>query len=94
MAARLKAGGFTEAELQVLVPDGAPKKGNLVVRLKGTGTKKPLLLLAHLDVVEARRYGVSRWLYPFRDIGASANNSGICAIRRKFHMEQAGDSMI
>ena len=55
MAARLKAGGFTDAEMQVIVPPDAPKKGNLVVRLKGSGAKKPILLLAHLDVVEAKR---------------------------------------
>jgi acetylornithine deacetylase/succinyl-diaminopimelate desuccinylase-like protein len=53
MAARLKAAGFPEADVRVLVPDGAPKKGNLVARLRGTGAKRPLLLLAHLDVVEA-----------------------------------------
>src|SRR6185503_14879119 len=53
MAARLKAGGFADADLQIIVPPGAPKKGNLVARLTGTGAKKPLLLLAHLDVVEA-----------------------------------------
>jgi len=55
MAARLKAAGFTDAEMQVVVPPGAPKKGNLVARLRGTGAKKPLLLLAHIDVVEAKR---------------------------------------
>jgi acetylornithine deacetylase/succinyl-diaminopimelate desuccinylase-like protein len=41
--------------MQIVVPPGAPKKGNLVARLKGTGAKKPLLLLAHIDVVEAKR---------------------------------------
>ena len=55
MAARLKAGGFTDADMQIIVPPGGPKKGNLVARLKGSGAKKPLLLLAHLDVVEAKR---------------------------------------
>ena len=55
MAARLKAAGFSDADMQIIVPAGAPKKGNLVARLKGTGAKKPLLLLAHIDVVEARR---------------------------------------
>jgi len=55
MAARLKAGGYTDAEMQVIVPPGGPKKGNLVARLTGTGTKKPLMLLAHIDVVEAKR---------------------------------------
>jgi acetylornithine deacetylase/succinyl-diaminopimelate desuccinylase-like protein len=53
MAARLLAAGFPAADVQVLAP--APRKGNLVVRFRGTGTRKPLLLLAHLDVVEARR---------------------------------------
>src|SRR5260221_13871455 len=53
MAKHLKDAGFTDAELVILEP--FPKKGNLVVRLKGDGSKKPLLLLAHLDVVEALR---------------------------------------
>jgi acetylornithine deacetylase/succinyl-diaminopimelate desuccinylase-like protein len=55
MAARLRAAGFTDADVQVIVPDGNAKKGNLVARLRGTGAKKPVLLLAHIDVVEARR---------------------------------------
>jgi acetylornithine deacetylase/succinyl-diaminopimelate desuccinylase-like protein len=52
MAARLRAAGFPAADVQVLAPH--PKKGNLVARMRGTGARKPLLLLAHLDVVEAR----------------------------------------
>lgn len=55
IAARLRAAGYADQDLQILMPTGAPKKGNLVVRLRGTGTQRPLLLLAHLDVVEARR---------------------------------------
>jgi len=55
MAARLRAAGFAAADLQIIVPPGAPRKGNLIARLSGSGTWKPLLLLAHLDVVEARR---------------------------------------
>jgi len=51
MAARLKAAGFPDADVQVFSP--APRKGNLVARLHGTGKRKPILLLAHLDVVEA-----------------------------------------
>jgi acetylornithine deacetylase/succinyl-diaminopimelate desuccinylase-like protein len=54
MAGRLKAAGFPASDVRVLVP-GNPKKGNLVARLHGTGSDKPLLLLAHLDVVEAKR---------------------------------------
>ncbi len=55
MAARLKAGGYRDADMQIIVPPGGPTKGNLVARLKGDGSKKPLLLLAHVDVVEAKR---------------------------------------
>ncbi len=55
MAARLKAAGFPEEDVQVLVPAEAPRKGNLVARLHGTTAQKPILLLAHLDVVEASR---------------------------------------
>lgn len=55
MAARLKKGGYATNEIDIIVPQKAPTKGNLVVRLKGNGAKKPLLLLAHLDVVEAKR---------------------------------------
>jgi acetylornithine deacetylase/succinyl-diaminopimelate desuccinylase-like protein len=51
MAARLRAAGFPEADVQVFSP--APRKGNLVARLHGTGKRKPIMLLAHLDVVEA-----------------------------------------
>jgi acetylornithine deacetylase/succinyl-diaminopimelate desuccinylase-like protein len=53
MAARLKAAGFAAADVQVIGPD--PRKHNLVARYHGTGARKPLLLLAHLDVVEAKR---------------------------------------
>ncbi|MBA3321287.1 MAG: M20/M25/M40 family metallo-hydrolase [Pyrinomonadaceae bacterium] len=55
MAKRLLAAGFPAGDVQVLVPAGNARKGNLVARLRGTGSKKPLLLLAHIDVVEARR---------------------------------------
>ena len=55
MAAHLRKAGLAPDDLQVLVPAGAPKKGNLVARLRGSGAKKPLLLLAHIDVVEAKR---------------------------------------
>jgi acetylornithine deacetylase/succinyl-diaminopimelate desuccinylase-like protein len=53
MAARLRAAGFAEADLQVFKP--AARKGDLVARLHGTGARKPILLMAHIDVVEARR---------------------------------------
>jgi acetylornithine deacetylase/succinyl-diaminopimelate desuccinylase-like protein len=53
MAARLRTAGFPDADIQVFTP--APRKGSLVARLRGTGARKPILLLAHLDVVEAKR---------------------------------------
>jgi acetylornithine deacetylase/succinyl-diaminopimelate desuccinylase-like protein len=58
MAKRFRAAGFPESDVQLLIPPGKPTKGNLVVRLHGRGgpnTAKPILLLAHLDVVAARR---------------------------------------
>ena len=53
MAARLRAAGFPESDVHVFKP--APGKGNLVAILSGTGARRPILLVAHLDVVEARR---------------------------------------
>jgi acetylornithine deacetylase/succinyl-diaminopimelate desuccinylase-like protein len=53
MAVRLRAAGFPDADVHALSP--APRKGNLVARLRGSGAKKPLLLLAHIDVVPAAR---------------------------------------
>src|SRR5262249_49812392 len=53
MAVRLRAAGLPEADVHVLGPN--PRKGNLVARYRGAGQRKPMLLLAHLDVVEARR---------------------------------------
>src|SRR5271166_984467 len=53
VAARLKSAGFPDSDLWV----GGPKdtKYNLVVRYHGTGARRPILLLAHTDVVEANR---------------------------------------
>lgn len=56
MAQRLHAVGFPETDVQVLGPE--PHKHNLVARFRGTGARQPLLLLAHLDVVDAQR---SEW---------------------------------
>jgi acetylornithine deacetylase/succinyl-diaminopimelate desuccinylase-like protein len=52
-AARLRAAGFPEPD--IFLGGGSPKKANLVVRYHGTGALKPILLLAHIDVVEAKR---------------------------------------
>jgi len=63
MAARLRAAGFPEADVRVLGPN--PRKGNLVARYRGTGARRPVLLLAHLDVVEAKKEDWSPDLDPF-----------------------------
>jgi acetylornithine deacetylase/succinyl-diaminopimelate desuccinylase-like protein len=58
MAARFRTAGFPESDISVLIPPGKPNKGNLVVRYRGRGgpaAAKPILLLAHLDVVAALR---------------------------------------
>ncbi len=53
MARRFQAAGFAAADVFVGGPE--ERKKNLVVRLHGTGKHKPILLIGHLDVVEARR---------------------------------------
>src|SRR5271169_3735800 len=52
MAKRLSDGGFPEKDVKVAGPD--ERKKNLVVRLRGTGERPPVLFIGHLDVVEAR----------------------------------------
>ena len=53
LAQRLRAAGFPPGDLALLGPND--RKKNLVVRLHGTGQHRPVLLIGHLDVVEARR---------------------------------------
>ena len=56
MSARLKTAGYPDADLRVFVPDGHPKEGGLLAVLHGSDPKaKAILLLGHLDVVEAKR---------------------------------------
>lgn len=56
VAARFKAAGFPESDVRILGPADKPTKHNLVVRYHGKSkTLKPILLLAHLDVVAALR---------------------------------------
>ena len=66
MARHLLAAGFPEDDVHVLVPDDAPTKGNLVARYRGRDAgQKPILLLAHIDVVEALPEDWSPDLNPF-----------------------------
>jgi acetylornithine deacetylase/succinyl-diaminopimelate desuccinylase-like protein len=66
-AARLKAAGFPDAD--IFVGGADPRKANLVVRYHGTGSRKPILLLAHTDVVEAKRedWSVDPFVFLERD---------------------------
>jgi acetylornithine deacetylase/succinyl-diaminopimelate desuccinylase-like protein len=67
MAARLRAAGFAAEDVRVVVPAGNAKKGNLVARYRSPkASAKPLLLLAHIDVVEARKEDWSDGLDPFK----------------------------
>jgi acetylornithine deacetylase/succinyl-diaminopimelate desuccinylase-like protein len=56
VAARLKTAGFADEQLTVFTPPGRPKDGGLVAVFPGKDPKaKAILLLAHIDVVEAKR---------------------------------------
>jgi acetylornithine deacetylase/succinyl-diaminopimelate desuccinylase-like protein len=55
MLTHLRAAGYSEEDARVIVPDGAPDDGNVVAVLRGTSRQRAVLLLAHIDVVDARR---------------------------------------
>jgi acetylornithine deacetylase/succinyl-diaminopimelate desuccinylase-like protein len=62
---RLRAAGFTNTDYEVVIPPEKPEDGNIVAWIKGSDTTaKPVLLLAHIDVVDARREDWER--DPFR----------------------------
>ena len=56
LAARFRAAGFAASDVQIVGPDTGKdaKDRNLIVRYHGRGSRKPILLIGHLDVVEAR----------------------------------------
>jgi acetylornithine deacetylase/succinyl-diaminopimelate desuccinylase-like protein len=72
MAIHLKKAGFDNNDLQVLIPQGGPEKGNLVATIRGNNKSlKPILLLAHIDVVEAKREDWER--DPFKLVEENGN---------------------
>lgn len=75
MAARLKSAGFTDADLLLFSTPEAPKDGGLVATLQGSSKSlKPMVLLAHIDVVEANR---EDWVRdPFTFIEENGNYYG------------------
>ncbi len=76
MAVRFREAGFPAADIQVIGPDTgrAARNKNLVLRYRGAGKRKPILLIGHLDVVEARP---SDWVRdPFKLIEADGHFYG------------------
>jgi acetylornithine deacetylase/succinyl-diaminopimelate desuccinylase-like protein len=55
VGAHLKAAGFPAKDLIFFSAPDHPKEGGLVAILEGSSSTKPMLLLGHLDVVEAKR---------------------------------------
>src|ERR1700683_92663 len=75
MAARLKAAGFPDADIHLFAAPDHPKEGGLVAVLPGADPKaKAILLLAHIDVVEAKREDWAR--DPFTLIEENGNFYG------------------
>ncbi len=82
MAARFHAGGFAAEDIQVLGP--LPNKKNLVVRLRGhgNGAAKPVLFIAHLDVVEALRQDWSMDPFKFNEVDGFFYGRGTSDIKQ------------
>ena len=72
MAAHLKAAGYPDADVTLFFVPDHPKEGGLTAILRGTSsTAKPMLLLGHLDVVEAKREDWTR--DPFKLVEENGN---------------------
>ncbi|HEY4076287.1 MAG TPA: M20/M25/M40 family metallo-hydrolase [Rhizomicrobium sp.] len=70
MAAHLKAAGYSDSDLHLFTAPDHPKEGGLVAVLPGSDPKaKAILLLAHIDVVEARREDWTRDPFQFIEEG-------------------------
>jgi acetylornithine deacetylase/succinyl-diaminopimelate desuccinylase-like protein len=89
MTRRLLAAGFPASDVQVIGHD--PRYQNLVVRYRGTGARKPVLLMAHLDVVDAGREDWSFDPYEFREVdgwyygrGTADNKAGAAMLVANF----------
>ena len=80
MAARFRAAGFSSEDVHVLGP--LPNKKNLVVRFRGKGPAKPILFLAHLDVVEALRQDWSMDPFKLNETGGFFYGRGTSDIKQ------------
>lgn len=89
LARRLLEAGFPAADVQVIGAD--PRYQNLVARYRGRGVGRPILLMAHLDVVDARAEDWSYAPYEFREVdgyyygrGTSDNKAGAAMLVANF----------
>src|SRR5690349_24984555 len=80
MAARFRDAGFPAEDIHVDGP--LPNKKNLVVRLRGRGQGKPILFLAHLDVVEALRQDWSMDPFKFNEVDGFFYGRGTSDIKQ------------
>jgi acetylornithine deacetylase/succinyl-diaminopimelate desuccinylase-like protein len=86
---RLLAAGFAPADAQLLIPADHPRAGNVVARLRGSGTGKAVLYLCHLDVVAANPEDWARdpfhlsedagWLYGRGTIDMKGQDAAVLA---------------
>ena len=91
MEKRLADAGFAASDMQVIEP--FPKKGNLVLRYKGTGAKQPILLLAQvLAYLDRVNIGTAK-LQMAADLSLSATAYGLGAALDKTH-EVAADPAV
>ncbi len=90
IAARLKAAGFPASDITIL--GHQPRYQNLVARYRGRATgKKPIMLMAHMDVVDARKEDWSFDPYVFKEDagfyygrGTSDNKAGVATLVANF----------
>jgi acetylornithine deacetylase/succinyl-diaminopimelate desuccinylase-like protein len=80
MAERFRAAGFPTEDIHLDGPK--PNKKNLVVRLHGRGAGKPILFIAHLDVVEALRQDWSMDPFKFNEVDGFFYGRGTSDIKQ------------
>lgn len=82
IAARMKERGFPEQNLHLFVPDGHPKAGGLVATFPGRDPAlKAVLMLGHIDVVNARRADWTRDPYAFIEEGGYYYGRGVADMK-------------
>ena len=80
MTERFRAAGFPTEDIHLDGPK--PNKKNLVVRLHGRGAGKPILFIAHLDVVEALRQDWSMDPFKFNEVDGFFYGRGTSDIKQ------------